>query len=83
MKSSLIVRPVDSNGRVVIPKNLLTDVLNAKDNEKLSVEIFYDEDSIILKRFHPTCVFCDNRDELVDFHGAKICPDCLKSIKKL
>ena len=33
MKSALIVRPVDSNGRIVIPKNLLTDIFKAKDDE--------------------------------------------------
>ena len=81
MKSALIVRPVDSNGRIVIPKNLLTDIFKAKDDEKLTLEFFYNEDSIILKRFHPSCVFCDNREDLTDFKGAKICPECLKKLK--
>lgn len=83
MKSAMIVRPVDSNGRVVLPKNLLSDIFKAKDNEKLSVEIFYADDSIVLKRFRPSCVFCDNRDDLVDFNGAKICPSCLAKLKNL
>ena len=83
LKSALIVRPVDNNGRIVLPKHLLRDVFNAKDNEKLSLEFFYTDDSIILKRFHSKCVFCDNENDLVEFNGTNICPDCLKKLKNI
>lgn len=83
MKSSMIVRPVDSNGRVVLPKHLLYSIFNANDKEKLSVEISYNEDSIILKKYKPSCVFCDNKDNLTEFNGLLICPLCIKNIKNL
>lgn len=83
MKSALIVRPVDNNGRIVLPKHLLRDVFKAKDNEKLILEFFYDEDSLVLKRFHSKCVFCDNEENLVVFKGNNVCPDCLKNLKKV
>lgn len=83
MKSTLITRPVDSNGRIVLPKHLLRDVFKADDNEKLSLEFFYDEDSIILKRFHSKCIFCGNDENLIEFKGNNICPDCLKNLKKM
>ena len=83
MKTSLIVRPIDANGRIVIPKNYLVDILRVNEGEKASVEFFYTEDSIIIKRFRPSCVFCDNREDLIDYKGGKICPDCLNELKNV
>lgn len=83
MKSAKIIRPIDANGRVVIPKNLITDILKATPDEHVSVEVLYTDDSIILKRFQFTCSFCDCCDHLKEYKGIKICPDCLEKIKKL
>lgn len=83
MKSAKIVRPIDMNGRVVIPKNLITDVLKAGPDEHVSVEVLYTEDSIILKRFQHTCSFCNNADDLKEYKGIKICSECLDKIKEL
>lgn len=83
MKSTMITRPVDANGRIVIPKHLLTEVLMAKEDEKIAVEIFYDDDAIILKRFHPSCAFCEARDNLISFNDALICPECLEKLKQM
>ncbi len=83
LKSAKIVRPVDANGRVVIPKHLITDVLKAGPDEHVSVEVMYTDDSIILKRFQHSCTFCDSCDDLKEFNGIRICPDCLDKIKKL
>lgn len=83
MKSKKTTRPIDANGRVVIPKDLITDVFKATADEHIAVEVHYTDDSIILKRFQPTCTFCDRSDGLKEFKGIKICPDCLEEIKTL
>ena len=83
MKSTMIVRPVDSNGRIVLPKHLLKDIFNATNDEKLMLEFFFTEDSIVLKKLNEKCVFCDNRDELTNYKGSKICPYCLNEIKDI
>lgn len=83
MKSAKIVRPIDANGRVVLPKNLITDIFKATADERISVEVFYTDNSIILKRFQPACSFCDRCDGLKEYKGMKICPDCLEKIKNL
>lgn len=83
MKSAKVIRTIDSNGRVVLPKNLLTDILKAKPDEQISVEFFYTDDSIILKRSRLTCFFCDNTVGLKDYQGVKFCPSCLKKINNL
>lgn len=49
MKSTGVVRKIDELGRIVIPKEIRR-TLNINDGEE--VEIFVDNDSIILKKFY-------------------------------
>ena len=57
MKSTGIVRKVDELGRVVLPIELRRTLDIA---EKDALEIYVDESSIILKKYEPACIFCDN-----------------------
>jgi len=45
------------------------------------LEIFIDENRIILQKYHPACVFCNNADRIVYFNNKRICEDCLEKIK--
>ncbi len=54
-----IVRKIDERGRVVIPKEVRTS-LNLEDADP--VEIFVNNEQIILRQYRPGCVFCDNMD---------------------
>ena len=72
------VRPVDELGRIVLP----ITVRRALDiKEKDPLEIFTDENRIILQKYHPACVFCNNADRVVYFSNKRICQDCLEKIK--
>jgi AbrB family transcriptional regulator, transcriptional pleiotropic regulator of transition state genes len=81
MKSTGIVRKVDELGRVVIPIELRR-TLNI--NEKDALEIYVDNDRIILRKYEPTCacVFCGNADNVTQFRGKNICHDCMKEMHK-
>ena len=81
MKSTGIVRKVDELGRVVIPIELRR-TLNI--NEKDALEIYVDNDRIILRKYEPTCacVFCGNANNVTHFRGKNICSDCLKEMPK-
>lgn len=73
MKSTGIVRKVDTLGRVVIPIELRRTLgIDVKD----SIEIFVDDEHIILKKHEPACIFCGQAKEVVDYKGKKICSDC-------
>ena len=63
MKSTGIVRKVDDLGRVVLPIEL-RQIWNI--NVKDALEIFIDNDQIILRKYEPTyaCVFCGNVDDV-------------------
>lgn len=77
MKSTGIVRKVDELGRIVLPIELRRTLDIA---EKDSLEIYVDEDSIILRKYQPACIFCDNAKNVIIFNGKNICPECASAI---
>ena len=77
MKSTGIVRRVDGLGRIVLPMELRT-LLNIGPRD--SLEIYMDGSSIILKKYEPQCVFCDNAGDMVIFNGKNVCKECLKKL---
>lgn len=77
MKSTGIVRKVDELGRIVLPIELRRTMEIA---ERDPLEICVDGSYIILRKYRPTCMFCDNAEKLVEFKGANICPSCLKEL---
>lgn len=79
MKSTGIVRKIDELGRIVLPIELRR-TLNI--SEKDSLEIYVDQDAVILKKYQSTCIFCANNEDLVDFKGKTICQACMNDIKK-
>lgn len=77
MKSTGIVRCIDNLGRVVIPIELrrLFDI----DRED-PVEIFVDENYILLKKYQPACVFCNEGKDVRIYKGKPICQKCIKEL---
>lgn len=79
MKATGIVRSVDNLGRVVLPMELRR-TLNIEEGTPL--EIYTDEDKVILKKYQPDCIFCGNMDGIQVFNGKKICGNCRRELKK-
>ena len=80
MKTTGIVRQMDSLGRIVLPIELRRTMdISQKD----SLEIFVEGNQIILKKYEPTCVFCENSRDIVSFKGKNVCPACLKELKDI
>ena len=69
MKSTGIVRKVDELGRVVLPIELRR---NLNINEKDALEIFVDDEKIILKKYEPADIFTGSMDDLIDYKGKKV-----------
>ncbi len=78
MKSTGIVRKVDNLGRIVLPIEI-RKVLDIK--EKDSIEIFIDDDKIVLGKYQPSCVFCGNTEGIVYFNGKRVCSECIEKMK--
>lgn len=80
MKSTGIVRKVDELGRIVIPKELRRKF---GIEEKNGLEIYVEDDRIILKKYEPSCIFCHNSDDLIEFNGKNVCPKCIRTMSKV
>lgn len=78
MKSTGIVRRVDELGRVVLPIELRRTLDIA---EKDPLEIYVDSNTIILKKYEPSCIFCGNSKDVFVFKGRNICPACMEELK--
>ncbi|MFQ9873317.1 MAG: AbrB family transcriptional regulator, partial [Oscillospiraceae bacterium] len=47
------------------------------------LEIYVDSNQIILKKYEPACIFCNNAGNIVSYNGKNICTDCLKDLANL
>ena len=82
MKSTGIVRRVDELGRIVLPIELRRTLDIA---ERDSLEIYVSDDYIVLKKYHPTCIFCGSPKGISTFKEKNVCASCaaqLSSAKK-
>ncbi len=77
MKSTGIVRKVDELGRIVLPIELRRTLDIA---ERDALEIFVSEDTIMLKKYQPTCVFCDSAKNIITYKGKNVCTSCISSL---
>jgi len=78
MKSTGIVRKVDELGRIVLPIELRRTLDIA---EKDSLEIYTDGTSIVLKKYQPSCVFCDESKDIRAFRGKNVCTKCVQQLQ--
>ena len=80
MKSTGIVRKIDGLGRIVLPIELRR-TLEIGDSD--SLEIFIEDNTIILKKYQPTCIFCDSLADSVQFGGYTVCKNCISKLDEL
>lgn len=78
MKPTGIVRRIDTLGRVVIPVEIRRQFeLDLKD----PVEFYTEGDTIVLKKYQPTCIFCGDAKNNFQFNGKNICEQCAKAMQ--
>ena len=80
VKSTGIVRKVDELGRIVLPIEMRRTL---DIGEKDALEIYVEGSSVILKKYKPSCIFCDSTKDIEVFKGKNVCPKCLKELKNL
>lgn len=78
MKSTGVVRQLDTLGRIVLPIELRRTMdIGVKD----MLEIFVEGDEIILKKYHPSCIFCSDARDVVPYKGKLVCKSCLAELR--
>lgn len=79
MKSTGVVRKVDELGRIVIPIELRRTM---GIEEKDALEIYVDNEKIILRKYEPACIFCGNAEDVLNYKGKNLCRNCLTELTK-
>ena len=79
MKATGIVRRVDELGRVVIPIELRNKFdIQVKD----PIEIYVQDDTIVLKKYEPNCIFCNNSKNLISYNDKLVCKKFAEKLSK-
>lgn len=80
MKATGIVRRVDNLGRIVLPAELRRTMEIGPEEE---LEIYVEGSSIILKKYSPSCVFCDSCKKILVFRGRNMCAQCFQELRAI
>lgn len=80
MKSTGIVRKVDELGRIVLPIELRRTLDIAERDE---LEIYLDDDKVVLRKYEPSCIFCGSSCGLVTYHGRNVCMECIENMSNI
>ena len=80
MKSTGIVRKLDELGRITLPIELRRTL---GVGERDALEIFVEEDRIILTKYEPTDIFTGDKENLYDFCGKKVSKVSIIQLAKL
>ena len=79
MQSLGIVRRVDALGRVVLPMELRKQLeLETGD----ALEIFTEDNKVILKKYQPACIFCGNARDISSYKERNVCESCAREIAR-
>lgn len=70
---------VDRLGRIVIPVNVRR-MFDLSENSPL--ELFVEDDKIVLKKYIPQCAFCKSSENLREHKGNHICENCIKELSE-
>jgi len=79
MKATGMIRSLDQLGRIVIPIELRR-VLDIEIGDGL--EFYSDDKAIVLKKYEPACIFCDNAKDIKVYKGKNVCAECYSQLKK-
>ena len=80
MKSTGIIRSLDSLGRIVLPIELRR-ALNLGEHDR--VEILAEEGQIILRKYEPNCCFCGGSKDLKQYKDKLVCGKCIEKLGTL
>ena len=80
MRSTGVVRAVDQLGHIVLPIELRRNLdIDIQDPLEIYIE---DDGKIILKKYEPACIFCDNATDVFQYKGKTICRECINDLLK-
>ena len=79
MKVTGVVRKLDNLGRIVIPREHRRTL---QIEEQDPIEISVENDTIVLRKYQPTCILCGGDDDLISYKNRNICAHCAQELAK-
>ena len=80
MKTTGMIRQLDSLGRIVLPIEIRR-TLDMKSKDMLEIQV--DGNSIRLRKYESGCFFCGIKRGLTSFREKMVCTRCLQELKEL
>ena len=80
MQSTGIVRKLDSLGRITLPMELRKSF---EIGEREPLEIFTEEDRIIIKKYNPSDIFTGQCEDLIEYRGKKVSRDSIRELARI
>ena len=80
MQSTGIVRKLDSLGRITLPMELRKSF---DIGEREPLEIFTEDDKIIIKKYNPSDIFTGKCEDLIEYKGKKVSRDSIKELARI
>ena len=80
MKGKSDIRAIDELGRVVIPKTF-RKLLDIKSGDMLEMNMT-EQGEIVITKATPSCVFCGEAENLVQYENKYICASCIKKLSE-
>ena len=80
LKSTGIVRRLDELGRITLPIELRR-TMNATERDQL--EIYVEDNKIILQKYEPTCLFTGEKEDLYEYCGKRVSKRAIIEMAKL
>ena len=77
MKSTGILRRIDDLGRLVLPMELRNKLELGKGDP---IEIYVEGDTVVLKKYEPSCIFCNESENITKHKGKNICRNCVEEL---
>lgn len=80
MKMTGMTRKMDRLGRIVLPREMFKKMdLHFGD----MIEVFYEEDAIIIRKYAPGCALCEDVTTSIWFKGRAVCVNCIDEIRRM
>lgn len=79
LKPADCICKIDKLGRVLIPKNLRMKFDLQVDD---ALEVFTDDDAIVLRKYRPRCIFCGSEEDILTFRDKCVCRSCIAELKE-
>ncbi len=78
MKSFGIISKLDKSGGLKLPK-MLMGLCEVGSGDTL--EMYLENDSLVMKKYPSSCIFCGSEDSLKQFRKKSFCCNCADELK--